>query len=223
MTAQIIVLPVVPVERATVAPTSIDLHTRHRRETEAFVQSRTVPRGRPIGPTRDSQVQDEILAVYNPPITTNGQRWASCVIQSSRYDSVRTGVPCGRPGAIRKIACPFIGCSDRPKISRRQTKVLAGLNAALSVFYLKALTTASIPAALGWGMEILCGIISFIVAMAGIWTITSLLSQGWAIAVGLALVVIVSFAHAGSLAPESLGRKRIVDRDQSNPKTAHDS
>ena len=60
-------------------------------------------------------------------------------------------------------------------------------------------------------MQVLCGIISFVVAMAGIWTLTGFLSAGWAIAVGLALVVIVSFAHAGSLAPESLGRKRSVN------------
>ena len=57
-------------------------------------------------------------------------------------------------------------------------------------------------------MQILCGIISFVVALAGIWTITGFLGEGWAIAVGLALVVIVSFAHAGTLAPESLGWKR---------------
>jgi hypothetical protein len=35
------------------------------------------------------------------------------------------------------------------------------------------------------------------------WAIIGFLSEGWAIAVGLALVVIVSFAHAGTLAPES--------------------
>ena len=64
-------------------------------------------------------------------------------------------------------------------------------------------------------MQVLCSIISFVVAIAGIWTVTSFLNTGWATAVGLALVVIVSFAHAGSLAPESLGRKRSVDTHQS--------
>jgi hypothetical protein len=54
-------------------------------------------------------------------------------------------------------------------------------------------------------MQILCGIISFVVALAGIWTVTGYFVPGWATAVGVALVVIVSFAHAGTLAPESLG------------------
>jgi hypothetical protein len=61
-------------------------------------------------------------------------------------------------------------------------------------------------------MQILCGIISFVVAMAGIWTVTGFLSSGWSTAVGLALVVIVSFAHAGTLAPESLGWTRSQDK-----------
>jgi len=61
-------------------------------------------------------------------------------------------------------------------------------------------------------MQILCGIISFVVALAGIWTVTGYLSAGWETAVGLALPVIVSFAHAGTLAPESLGWKRSQDK-----------
>ena len=60
----------------------------------------------------------------------------------------------------------------------------------------------------GADMQILCGIISFVVALAGIWTVTGYFVPGWATAVGVALVVIVSFAHAGTLAPESLGWKR---------------
>ena len=57
-------------------------------------------------------------------------------------------------------------------------------------------------------MQVLCSIISFVMSMAGISTIIGYVSAGWRIAVGLALVVVVSFAHASSLAPESLGRGR---------------
>ena len=67
----------------------------------------------------------------------------------------------------------------------------------------------------GADMQILCGIISFVVALAGIWTVTGYFVPGWATAVGLALVVIVSFAHAGTLDLESLGWKRSQDKASS--------
>ena len=67
----------------------------------------------------------------------------------------------------------------------------------------------------GADMQILGGIISFVVALAGIWTVTGYFVPGWATAVGVALVVIVSFAHAGTLDLESLGWKRSQDKASS--------